>query len=141
MKSDPCEIAIAVVEHKGNYLIGRRPPGVPLAGQWEFPGGKVNLGEEPEAAAVRECLEETGLVVEALERLLLVEHEYSYGRLALDFYSCRLSRPSDDSLPSPLAPFIWAPRETLPTYEFPAANAKLIELLMACAITRGETPK
>lgn len=57
----PTPIAIAVVQHADQFLIGQRPAGLVLSGYWEFPGGKIQLGETPEAAAVRECLEETGL--------------------------------------------------------------------------------
>ena len=54
---EPVEIAIAVVEHEGRFLIGLRPPGAPLAGLWEFAGGKLEPGETPQMAAARECLE------------------------------------------------------------------------------------
>ena len=54
-------IGIAVVEHQGSYLIGIRPAGASLAGFAEFPGGKCEAGEEPAAAAVRECLDGTDL--------------------------------------------------------------------------------
>ena len=70
----PTRIAIAVVEHAGRYLIGRRPDGVPLAGLWEFPGGKVQLSETAEQAAERECLEETGLEVAVGEAYPAVVH-------------------------------------------------------------------
>ena len=56
-------IAIAVVEHEDRLLVGRRPAGVPLSGYCEFPGGKVKPNESSKEAAVRECLEETGLSV------------------------------------------------------------------------------
>ncbi|MBI3839784.1 MAG: NUDIX domain-containing protein, partial [Planctomycetia bacterium] len=59
----PVEIAVAVVEGDGKFLIGQRETGVPLAGLWEFPGGKVEPGEPAENAAIRECLEETGWLV------------------------------------------------------------------------------
>ena len=59
----PTDIAIAVVEQHGQFLIGQRPADVALGGLWEFPGGKVEPGELPVNAAIRECLEETGLVV------------------------------------------------------------------------------
>ena len=56
-------IGIAVVESNGKFLIGVRSPDGPLPGFHEFPGGKLHPGETPEACAVRECLEETGLDV------------------------------------------------------------------------------
>jgi 8-oxo-dGTP diphosphatase len=62
-------IAIAVVEQNNCFLIGKRPPGVVLAGYWEFPGGKILDGEEPSACAARECREETGVDVEVGELL------------------------------------------------------------------------
>jgi mutator protein MutT len=55
------EIAVAVVEHQGRFLIGKRPDDAALGGYWEFPGGKVEQGESPADAAIRECLEETGV--------------------------------------------------------------------------------
>ena len=63
MPPDPTAIAIAVVQDGERFLIGQRPPEKPLAGYWEFPGGRVEPGEMPGDAAVRECLEETGLHV------------------------------------------------------------------------------
>ena len=64
MKQPTTEIAVAVVERDGSFLIGLRTAGLSLAGMAEFPGGKVEPGESPSAAAVRECLEETGLQIE-----------------------------------------------------------------------------
>ena len=81
-------IGIAVVEHQGCYLVGIRPPGASLAGFAEFPGGKCEAGEEPATAAVRECLEETGLRVEVLELLTRRLYEYAYGSVDLHFYLC-----------------------------------------------------
>ncbi|MDP6469251.1 MAG: NUDIX domain-containing protein, partial [Pirellulaceae bacterium] len=64
MCDEPTLIAIAVVEHNGRFLVGMRPVETVLAGFSEFPGGKVEPNEVPAQAAVRECLEETGLEVE-----------------------------------------------------------------------------
>ena len=61
--SEPVSIAVAVVQHAGTVLIGRRAPEAPLGGLWEFPGGKVGPDETPGEAAARECREETGLAV------------------------------------------------------------------------------
>ena len=81
-------IAIAVVEHDAKFLVGQRPPGVPLAGLAEFPGGKVQPGETPEKAAIRECLEETGLTVRIVERYATVRHDYAHDRVELYFFRC-----------------------------------------------------
>lgn len=119
-------IAIAVVEHDGCFLIGQRPPGVALAGLWEFPGGKVEPGESAAAAAVRECREEAGLTVQAAGEYLVHEEQYAHGRLELNFIACRLAEgvPGD-----PAPPFRWVRREQLSNYEFPTGNRPLLALL------------
>ena len=58
------EVALALLERRGRWLVTRRAEGRIFAGQWEFPGGKIEPGESPEQAAVRELREETGLVAE-----------------------------------------------------------------------------
>jgi 8-oxo-dGTP diphosphatase len=57
-------VAAALIDAKGRVLVQRRPPGSSLAGLWEFPGGKPETGESPEAALARELMEELGIVVE-----------------------------------------------------------------------------
>ena len=123
------EIAIAVVEHLGRLLIGRRASDAPLAGLWEFPGGKVEPGETPQQAAVRECLEETGLDVEVGEPYPAVTHDYEHDRVRLLFFACRPLDPEQ----SPTPPFRWVPAAELGQYAFPEANAALVEYLVACA--------
>lgn len=121
----PTRIAIAVVEHAGRYLIGRRPEGVPLAGLWEFPGGKVQPGETAEQAAARECLEETGLAVEVGLAFPEVVHQYAHGRVALEFFACRPLEPER----VPKSPFRWVLAAELGQYEFPEANGGLVAYL------------
>jgi mutator protein MutT len=125
--TDATRIAVAVVEHAGRFLVGQRPEGVPLAGLWEFPGGKVQPDETPQQAAMRECLEETGLVVEVTGQYEPVEYQYEHGRLHLDFFACRPRDPSADPRP----PFGWFERQDLAHMQFPAANARLIAELVA----------
>ena len=120
------QIAIAVVEHDGRLLIGQRPPGVPLAGLWEFPGGKMEPEETAKVAAVRECSEETGIAVEAVGTWLIQEEEYPHGRVRLHFIACRLSE-NDWDAPEP--PFRWVFRGELAQYEFPSGNRELLKLL------------
>lgn len=118
-------IAIAVVEQDGRFLIGQRPAGVALAGLWEFPGGKIEPGETPEIAAVRECLEETGLAVEVVGTYPLHDHHYDHGAVRLQFFRCR----PFDRLSEPNPPFRWVEREDLTAYEFPRGNDQLLTLL------------
>jgi 8-oxo-dGTP diphosphatase len=122
----PTPIAIAVVEHEGHFLVGQRPADVPLGGLWEFPGGKIEPGETPEAAAVRECLEETGLSVEPLFRYPEHVAEYHHDRVHLVFVACRLEPGSGDQ---PREPFRWVPRDELTKYKFPAGNRGILTLL------------
>jgi mutator protein MutT len=115
-------IAIAVVEHADRFLVGQRPPGVPLAGLWEFPGGKVEPNETIEQAAVRECLEETGLEVTVGSEYPTIHHEYAHGRVELHFLHCQPQDASQAIRP----PYRWMERAQLAQLEFPEANAELL---------------
>jgi len=119
------QIAVAIVQHEGLLLIGRREPGTALAGYWEFPGGKLEPGETPDSAAARECLEETGLAVRATGRFAPVTHDYDHARVQLHFVSCV---PIEQRQPLPDR-FRWVKAEELPNYTFPAANRALIAAL------------
>ncbi|HEY6562915.1 MAG TPA: NUDIX domain-containing protein, partial [Pirellulaceae bacterium] len=110
-------IAVCVICHEDRFVIGPRPRGVPWAGYWEFPGGKVEPAETPDEAAVREAFEETGLHV-AIERRLCEAHgRTTHGDLEISFFLGRLLRGS-----TPSAPFLWVPRDALRQYRFPPAN-------------------
>ena len=122
-------IGIAVVESAGRLLVGLRPEGVPLAGLSEFPGGKCESDETPRSCAVRECREETGLLVVPREHLATVDHSYAHGDVELHFWRCALS-PGLPDLSSPAAPFRWVTFEELRQLEFPEANRSVLELLL-----------
>ncbi len=119
-------IAIAVVERDDRFLIAPRPAGVALAGLWEFPGGKVEPGESAAQAAVRECLEETGLAVRILAHFLDHTQQYAHGRVQLAFFTCA---PLDDAS-EPRPPFRWVPRAELAKLEFPEGNRGLLARLL-----------
>jgi len=120
-------IAVAVVRRANEVLIGQRPPGIPLAGLWEFPGGKTRPGESPREAAARECLEETGLSVVVGEEYPSVAHDYPHGRVELHFFACTTREPQA----VPRSPFRWVAIASLDRFSFPPANASLLEALMA----------
>jgi mutator protein MutT len=125
MASAPTPIAVAVVEHEGRLLIGKRPDGVALAGLWEFPGGKVEPGETPAAAAQRECLEETGIAVRVDGAYPQHTQSYEHDCVQLHFVACTPLDPSQ----TPRPPYRWVPRSGLSQYEFPAGNRALLEYL------------
>jgi len=117
-------IGIAVVENDGRYLVGLRSPDSPLAGLSEFPGGKCEPGESPQACAARECLEETGLAVLPSDLLEQRQHEYNHGTVQLHFWACR---PADiKSVGDSHRNFRWVPTSELTSLNFPEANASVI---------------
>lgn len=83
--------ACVLLDPEGRILIAKRPEGRSLAGLWEFPGGKVEPGEAPEAALIRELAEELGLVVAPadLAPLTFASHAYPDFHLLMPLYLCR----------------------------------------------------
>ena len=83
--------ACALVDVDGRVLIGKRPAGKQLAGLWEFPGGKVEAGETPEACLIRELNEELGITVAhaCLAPFVFASHSYESFHLLMPLYLCR----------------------------------------------------
>jgi 8-oxo-dGTP diphosphatase len=83
--------ACALVDGDGRVLIAQRPEGKSLAGLWEFPGGKVEAGETPESALIRELSEELGVSVKAdcLAPFVFASHGYREFHLLMPLYLCR----------------------------------------------------
>lgn len=85
-------VVAAVVRDGAKLLLTQRPPGGPLGLQWEFPGGKLEEGESPEAALVREVREELGVDAEAHETLAVHAHDYAHGvHVEVRFIRCTLA--------------------------------------------------
>jgi len=84
-------VCVALIDTDGRVLLAERPAGKPLAGLWEFPGGKIHPGETPEAALIRELHEELGIdVAEAcLSPLTFASHRYPEMHIVLLLYVCR----------------------------------------------------
>src|SRR5688500_3739065 len=83
--------ARALVDADGRVLLAQRPEGKPMAGLWEFPGGKVEAGETPEATLIRELAEELGIEVKVacLAPLTFASHGYDAMHLLMPLYICR----------------------------------------------------
>ncbi len=125
----PIDIAVAVVEWEGCYLVGVRDEQSVLAGYDEFPGGKVKSGETPAETARRECEEETGLAIDVEDLIVpVVEHAYAHGELRLHFFHGRVSSESDAT---PKPPFRWVDAKELSQLRFPEANQVVIETLLS----------
>lgn len=123
------DIAVALVwRDDGRLLIQRRPVEGLLGGLWEFPGGKVEPGEDAKQAAVRETREETGLEVRVTGSAGRVAHAYSHFRITLHAFH---AEPVGGELRTEGAePRAWVAPEALPEYAFPTANRRIIEGLV-----------
>ena len=121
------EIALAVPLRRGRVLVARRPHGAHLAGAWEFPGGKVEPGEAPAAAARRELREETGLTDGVLEALLVTAHDYAELAVRLQVFLVRdpVGRVRMDGGRR----HAWVDIDALGGIEMPDANRPIVEAL------------
>jgi 8-oxo-dGTP diphosphatase len=124
-------VACALIDTDGRILLAQRPPGSKMAGLWEFPGGKVEAGERPEQALIRELDEELGIkVAEAcLAPLTFASHAYDDFHLLMPLYVCR--RWEGIAMPREGQNLAWARPNRLRDYEMPPADAPLIPHLMA----------
>ena len=117
--------ACALINEDGALLIARRPAGRPLAGLWEFPGGKVEAGEEPEDALVRELREELGIEVAKadLAPLTFASHAYPDFHLLMPVYLCRRFGGRVTALEG--QEFRWVRPDALAGYDMPPADEPL----------------
>lgn len=123
-------VACALIDPDGRVLIAQRPEGKALAGLWEFPGGKLEPGERPEAALIRELDEELGITVKeaCLAPLTFASHAYDDFHLLMPLYICRrweglaVSREGQN--------LAWVRPNKLRDYPMPAADIPLIPHLI-----------
>lgn len=123
-------VAAALIDADDRVLIARRPEGKPLAGLWEFPGGKVDPGERPEAALIRELAEELGIEVEeaCLAPLTFASHTYEDFHLLMPLYVCRRWRGIVRA--GEAQALKWVRPQDLRGYPMPPADAPLIPALI-----------
>ena len=123
--------ACALVDADGRVLLAQRPQGKPMAGLWEFPGGKVETGERPEETLIRELEEELGIVVRepCLAPLTFASHAYPDFHLLMPLYVCR--RWEGAVTPREGQTLAWVRPNKLRDYEMPPADVPLVSHLMA----------
>jgi len=123
-------VACALVDQDHRILIAKRPPGKTMAGLWEFPGGKIESGELPEAALIRELKEELGIEINqaCLAPLTFASHSYEDFHLLMPLYICRkwqglVSAKENQELK-------WVRPLKLRDYEMPEADIPLVPHLI-----------
>ena len=123
--------ACVLLDGDGRILIAKRPEGRPLAGLWEFPGGKVELGESPQHALIRELAEELGIDIAAadLAPLTFASHGYPDFHLLMPLFLCRRWRGT--VAPHEGQELLWVGPAELTSYAMPPADEPLKALLPA----------
>jgi 8-oxo-dGTP diphosphatase len=123
-------VAAALIDSDNRLLIAQRPPGKQLAGLWEFPGGKVEAGERPEQALIRELKEELSIDVKeaCLAPLTFASHAYEDFHLLMPLYICR--RWTGFVSAKEHAALKWVVAQDLRSYPMPPADGPLIPALV-----------
>jgi 8-oxo-dGTP diphosphatase len=121
--------AVALVDADGRVLLAQRPEGKSMAGLWEFPGGKVDPGETPETALIRELAEELGIDVAAscLAPFTFASHSYPDFHLLMPLYVCR--KWSGIPVAREAQRLAWVRPARLGDYPMPPADAPLVAML------------
>ncbi len=121
--------AVALIDVDGRVLLAQRPGGKPMAGLWEFPGGKIEAGETPEAALIRELHEELGIETwtSCLAPLTFASHSYEDFHLVMPLFACR--KWEGMVTPREGQELKWVRPKDLRSYPMPAADLPLIPIL------------
>ena len=120
-------VVAAVIVREDEVLVTRRPRGGHMAGKWEFPGGKIEKGETPQAALRREILEELGCRVSVGRRLCRVNYRYPSKSVRLDFFRCRILAGEPRGVEGQRVR--WVKRADLRKLDFPPADRGILSLL------------
>ncbi|APZ52760.1 8-oxo-dGTP diphosphatase MutT [Salipiger abyssi] len=121
--------AVALIDPDGRVLLAQRPEGKSMAGLWEFPGGKVEPGESPEHALIRELQEELGIDTweSCLAPLTFASHSYETFHLLMPLYACRKWQGTPQSKEGQALK--WVRARELRDYPMPPADIPLIAIL------------
>lgn len=141
MEKPPIPVVAAVIEDgRGAVLVAQRPPHKHLALKWEFPGGKVDAGESPEGALIRELREELGIDTEIVRPLPRFTHDYGSVVIAMIPFVCRLAPGSAAPHPHEHVALRWVPPAELGKLDLAAADLPVVAALLQPATTNPLAP-
>ena len=129
------DVVGAVIRDGDRILLAQRPEGKSQAGLWEFPGGKIEPGETPEEALIRECQEELAVQIESPREITSVVHRYPEKTVHLILMECQLAH-GEAPVPQEHQQVVWVPRDGLAAMNLcPADRELLVELQTAHGAT------
>jgi 8-oxo-dGTP diphosphatase len=122
-------VAVALIDRDSRVLLAERPKGKNMEGLWEFPGGKVDAGESPETALIRELQEELGVDIEAscLAPFTFASHTYDKFHLLMPLYVCRVWKGIPEGREGQR--LAWVRPNEMKNYPMPPADKPLIAML------------
>jgi len=124
----PTEVCAAVIQHQNKILITLRPEDKRLGGYWEFPGGKIETGESPQTALIRELREELDIKIEVGALIETVHHCYEWGKVVILAYACTWKSGAIKHLE--VSDHRWVAAENLLDYDILAADQPIIKKLL-----------
>lgn len=130
-KSIPIFMATGILIHDKKLFIQKRPENGVWANLWEFPGGRIEKGETPEQALVREYMEETEFEINNVQKIATVKHSYMNYRVTLHCFHCSLAKGITTPTLHAAQEYRWVLLEDLHDYAFPAGHRKLIKKISA----------
>lgn len=134
----PVVMVTGVLEHEGRYFVQKRLPDGIWANLWEFPGGRIEPGEEPEAGVVREFSEETGFSTSVKRKAGVIKHGYTKYRVTMHAFMLDKRCNCPEPILTAATEFKWADPEELETLPFPSAQRKLIAILKRQGLLPGD---
>jgi len=121
-------VTAAIIEQDGKILLAKRKKEDPLKGKWEFPGGKIETNESPEACLKRELQEELG--IDAVVGEFFCSSKYQYEHIAIELLVFRIESFAGEIKPNEHADLAWVAPVELNNYELPAADRPIVDELI-----------